>query len=178
MPEFDYWHWLVFGLGLMVLEMLAPSTFFLWMGLAAMAVGGLLWLIPGMDWQTQIILFGVLSIVAIGLGRRYVKKHPIETDRPTLNVRGAQNMGRHMTLDTPIVNGVGRARLDDTIWKVLGPDLPAGTRVEVIGVEGTSLRVRPLDQDHATSSGASDSTPGKHDQDDGGSDSGGDGGGD
>lgn len=170
---FDYWHWLVFGLALMVLEMLAPSTFFLWMGLAAMVVGGLLWLMPGMGWETQIILFGVLSIVAIGLGRRYVKKHPIETDRPTLNVRGAQNIGRVLTLESAIVNGVGRARLDDTLWKVIGPDLPAGTRVEVIGVEGTALRVRPLDQ-HLDSAGSGGASNDMHDHD---SDTGGDGGG-
>lgn len=176
MPEFDYWHWLVAALGLMVLEILASSTFFLWMGLAAMAVGGLLWLFPGMGWEIQIILFAVFSITAIGLGRRYVKKHPIETDRPTLNVRGAQSLGRVLTLDHAIVNGVGRARMDDTIWKVLGPDLPTGTRVEVIGVEGSSLRVKLFASDHGTSSGSGDGMPGKHDHDEG-SDSGGDGGG-
>jgi membrane protein implicated in regulation of membrane protease activity len=177
MPEFDYWHWLAFGVALMVLEILAPSTFFLWMGLAAMAVGGLLWLMPGMGWEMQVILFAVLTVIAIGLGRRYVKKHPIETDRPTLNVRGAQSLGRILTLDQPIVNGVGRARMDDTIWKVLGPDLPAGTRIEVIGVEGISLRVKPLGQDHGASPGG-DNPPGRHDHDDGGPDGGGDGGGD
>ncbi|MEW6446256.1 MAG: NfeD family protein [Pseudomonadota bacterium] len=141
---FDYWHWLAFGVALMVLEMLAPSTYFLWMGLAGVTVGLVMLLAPGIGWELQIILFAVFSIVAIGLGRRYVKRHPIETDRPTLNVRGAQNLGRILTLETPIVNGVGRTRLDDTLWKVVGPDLPAGSQVEVIGVEGTSLRIRPL----------------------------------
>ncbi|HER19727.1 MAG TPA: NfeD family protein [Chromatiales bacterium] len=176
MPEIDYWHWLVLGLALMALEMLAPSTFFLWMGLAAMTVGGLLWLVPDLSLQLQIILFAVLSIVAIGLGRRYLKRHPVETDRPTLNVRGAQGVGRVLTLDAPIVNGVGRVRMDDTLWKVLGPDLPAGTRIEVIGVEGTSLRVRPLDRDTGPSSGAGDGAPSRHEENDS-SDAGGDGGG-
>lgn len=177
MPEFDYWHWLVLGLALMILEMLAPSTFFLWMGIAAMGVGGLLWLIPGMSLEVQLILFATLSIIAIGLGRRYLKRHPVETDRPTLNVRGAQSVGRILTLDAPIVNGVGRVRMDDTLWRVLGPDLPAGTRVEVIGVEGTSLRVRPQEPDAGPSSGGSDTAPSR--PEDGSADAGGgDGGGD
>lgn len=167
MPEFDYWHWLALGLALMILEMLAPSTFFLWMGIAAMGVGGLLWLMPGMGLEVQLILFATLSIVAIGLSRRYLKRHPVETDRPTLNVRGAQSVGRILTLDAPIVNGVGRVHMDDTLWKVLGPDLPAGTRVEVIGVEGTALQVRPLARDSTSSGG--DSSP-HYDHDDGGGD--------
>lgn len=167
MPEFDYWHWLALGLALMILEMLAPSAFFLWMGIAAMGVGGLLWLMPDMGLEVQLILFATLSIVAIGLSRRYLKRHPVETDRPTLNVRGAQSVGRILTLDAPIVNGVGRVHMDDTLWKVLGPDLPAGTRVEVIGVEGTALQVRPLARDSTSSGG--DSSP-HHDHDDGGGD--------
>lgn len=177
MPELDYWHWLVLGLALMILEILAPSTFFLWMGLAAMVVGGLLWFMPGMGLEVQLILFATLSIVTIGLGRSYLKRHPVETDRPTLNVRGAQNVGRILTLDAPIVNGVGRVRVDDTLWKVIGPDLPAGTRVEVIGVEGTALRVRPLERDDGPSSGGGDTSPSRHD-DDCGDAGGGDGGGD
>lgn len=171
MPELDTWHWLALGLALMVLEMLAPSTYFLWMGLAAMGVGVLLWLMPTLSPDVQLILFALLSILAIVLGRRYLKRHPIETDRPTLNVRGAQAIGRTLTLDSPIVNGVGRAHMDDTLWRVLGPDLPAGTRVEVIGVEGTALRVRPLGRDGSGSDGASAA---RHDHDDGGGDGGGD----
>lgn len=171
MPDLDYWHWLALGLALMILEILAPSTYFLWMGVAAMGVGALLWLMPGLGPDSQLILFAVLSILAIVLGRRFLKRHPIETDRPTLNVRGAQAVGRILTLDTPIVNGVGRVHMDDTLWRVFGPDLPAGTRVEVIGVEGTALRVRPLGQDG--SSGGGDTSP-HHDHDDGGGDGGGD----
>ncbi|MGB9578123.1 MAG: NfeD family protein [Halothiobacillaceae bacterium] len=177
MPDLDTWHWLVLGLALMILEILTPSTFFLWMGIAAMSVGGLLWLMPGMGLEVQLILFAALSIFATVLGRRYIKRHPIKTDHPTLNVRGAQNVGRILTLNTPIVNGVGRVHMDDTLWRVFGPDLPAGTRVEVIGVEGTALRVQPLARDSTSSGG--DTFPHHdhdhdHDHDDGGGDGGGD----
>ncbi len=153
MVEPSFWHWLILGLALMILEILTPSSFFLWLGAAAMIVGGLLWLMPGMGLGIQLILFSALSILTIALGRRYLRRHPIPSDHPTLNRRGIQSKGRILTLDTPIVNGVGRARMDDTLWRVIGPDLPAGSRVKVIGVEGNALRVRPLLQDEEAGEG-------------------------
>jgi membrane protein implicated in regulation of membrane protease activity len=38
---------------------------------------------------------------------------------------------------------VGQIRVDDTVWRVTGPDCPAGTRVVVAGAEGATLRVMP-----------------------------------
>ncbi len=157
----NFWHWLVLGLLLMFIELILPSTYFLWLGLAAMLVGVLLWLIPGMSFDVQTILFAILSVSAIFIGKRYLKRHPIESDRPTLNVRGAQNIGRIVTLHEAIVNGVGRVHLDDTLWKVNGPDLPVNTRVRVVAVEGISLRVEPLNDgadspSHSHDEGAGD----------------------
>ena len=53
-------------------------------------------------------------------------------------------MGRTFTLERPIVDGRGRLKVDDTMWLVEGPDLPAGTRVQVTGVDNTLLRVTQL----------------------------------
>jgi membrane protein implicated in regulation of membrane protease activity len=41
----------------------------------------------------------------------------------------------------PISGGYGRARVGDSVWKVSGPELPAGTRVRVTGADGTVLTV-------------------------------------
>ncbi len=147
----NFWHWLVLGLLLMLVELALPSTYFLWMGLAALVVGVVFWLIPGMGFDAQVILFAVLSVSAIIVSKRYLKRHPIESDRPMLNVRGAQNIGRIATLHEPIINGVGKVHLDDTLWKVFGPDLPLNTRVRIVAVDGISLRVE------AFNDGASDS---------------------
>ena len=38
----------------------------------------------------------------------------------------------------------GRIRIDDSIWRVAGPDSPAGTRIRVEAADGTLLRVAPL----------------------------------
>ena len=152
----NFWHWLVLGLLLMLVELALPSTYFLWMGLAALVVGVVFWLIPGMSFDAQVILFAVLSVSAIILGKRYLKRHPILSDRPMLNVRGAQNIGRIATLHEPIINGVGKVHLDDTLWKVFGPDLPLNTRVRIVAVDGISLRVEPLND-------VADTSPSHHD---------------
>ncbi|MEE4243853.1 MAG: NfeD family protein [Kangiellaceae bacterium] len=140
------WHWLTFGFVLMILEMLAPSTLFLWMGVSAIVVSLLHWIMPDMFWQVQFILFGILSIVAF-FGWRYIaaKKGLDKEDVPnTLNRRSASLKGRRAVLGEPIVNGVGRVQLDDTYWRVEGDDLPEGTHVEVVDVNGATLRVRSL----------------------------------
>ena len=85
----------------------------------------------------QLVLFGVLSVVSGCACRRYRECMPPESDQPFLNRRGQQYTGRVFTLDHPIVNGVGKVEVDDSTWRVKGPDLPAGTRVRVAGVDGT-----------------------------------------
>jgi membrane protein implicated in regulation of membrane protease activity len=50
-------------------------------------------------------------------------------------------VGRVFTLEKPIVNGVGTVKIDDTVWRVQGPEAPAGSRVKIVDAEGASLRV-------------------------------------
>ncbi len=66
------------------------------------------------------------------------------TDEPFLNQRSASLVGRTATLHEPIREGRGRIRLDDTLWQVMGPDLPVGTQVKVVSSNGRDLRVEPV----------------------------------
>ena len=140
-----YWHWWILAVGLIILEMFAPGAFFLWMGIAAAAVGLVVFALPSIIWEYQLLLFSFLSVVSIIVWRRYFKVSAEDTDQPNLNRRGEQYVGRLFTLDEPIVNGVGKIRVDDSTWKIEGDDCEAGSRVKVVGVEGTLLRVERLD---------------------------------
>lgn len=144
LSEIDYWHWLVFGVVLLILEMLLPATFFLWSGVSALVVGVVLAIFPSIGWETQFILFGSLSIASIVLWRQYQHKNPTATDRPVLNRRAEQYIGRTLTLETAIDNGIGVVIIDDTRWRVRGPDLPAGDKVKVTAVEVSHLIVEPV----------------------------------
>lgn len=136
-----FWHWWTLGLVLLILEMMVPTFIFLWMSAAAAVVGGLLFFTPDLSWQVQVSLFSILSVVAILFFRRYIKQHPRKNDQPFLNQRGNSYIGRTFTLTQPIVNGVGEVRVDDSLWRVHGDDLPEGTKIKVVGVSGSSLEI-------------------------------------
>jgi hypothetical protein len=64
-----------------------------------------------------------------------------ESDQPHLNRRGSQYVGREFTLEAPIVNGVGKVDVDDSTWRVRGPNLPAGSQIRVTRIDGVVLVV-------------------------------------
>jgi len=64
---------------------------------------------------------------------------------PFLTRRTEAFVGRVFTLEKPIANGVGHVRIDDTIWRVSGPDMPAGSRVRIVRTEGANLFVEPVE---------------------------------
>lgn len=140
----QFWHWLVAAFLLGIAEVLAPGAIFIWFAASAVVVGVLVMLLPGLGWQLQVIVFALLAFAAIALWRRYRRERPEVSDQPTLNQRGAQYVGQLCEVVDPIVNGVGRVRLGDTIWTVHGPDLAAGARVRVVAVEGAVLEVSPV----------------------------------
>lgn len=144
--QFGVWHWWILGLVLGGLEMLAPGSLFLWLGIAAGATGAILLVAPGIAWQFQVLIFAVLSVASLFAWRHYQRRHPPETEDPTLNRRAAQYIGRVFTLDQAIVGGRGTVRVGDSLWRAEGPDLPAGLRVRVTGAAGTALQVEPAEE--------------------------------
>ncbi|GGB32180.1 membrane protein [Roseibium aquae] len=138
--ELRPWTWWILGLLLLGLEILAPGTVFLWFGISAILVGTFA-LFTDFPWQVYIGLFLVLSLVSLVLGRRLVSRLSEESGDPNLNRRGSRYIGREFTLHAPIQQGEGRLSIDDTVWRVSGPDLPAGTRIRVDRVDGARLVV-------------------------------------
>jgi inner membrane protein len=134
------WDWFIAGGLLLVLEVLAPGVFMLWLGLAAMLVGAISMFVDW-SWQAQFIAFAVFSVAAIPLWRRLSMQVGTTTDQPFLNRRAEALVGRIFTLEKPIVDGSGTIPIDDTVWRIRGADVPAGSRVKVVRVEGTALHV-------------------------------------
>lgn len=140
-----FWHWWILAGLLLILELTAPAFFFLWLGIAAASVGLILLVFPTIDLETQLVLFAITSVVAVLAWRKYRESRPATTDQPNLNRRGQQYIGRVFSLSNPIVNGVGKVTVDDSTWKVKGPDLPVGTHIKVTGIEGVVFRVEAAD---------------------------------
>lgn len=129
------WIWILAGLALAGLELAAPGIFLIWLGLAALATGLVAALVT-LPWQGQVLLFAGLAVAAVLLAGRLGRGHV-----PTLNRADRGLVGREGPLAEAIRDGAGRIRFDDTLWRVSGPDLPAGTRVRVTGIAGTVLTV-------------------------------------
>jgi membrane protein implicated in regulation of membrane protease activity len=139
--ELGYWHWWILAAALIILEVFAPGAFFLWLGLAAGTVGAVVYFAPDIGWEYQVLLFSVLSIISIFVWRKFFRQKASDTDQPNLNRRGEQYVGRVFTLDEPMVDGMGKIRVDDSTWKIHGESCPTGTQVEVTGTNGTILEV-------------------------------------
>ncbi|MEA2929720.1 MAG: inner membrane protein [Hyphomicrobiales bacterium] len=136
------WNWFILAGVLLAIEVMVPGTFFLWLGLSAALVGGLSFVIAW-SWQLQLVAFAVLALVSFVVWWRFGRPSETAPDRPFLNRRSEGFVGRVFTLDKPIVDGSGTVRIDDTIWRVAGPDCPAGSRVKVARADAATLVVEP-----------------------------------
>ena len=136
-----FWHWLILAVALIILEMLMPGAYFLWMGIAASAVGGAMFIFPGMPFLIQILFFAVLSVITVLIYKAHRKNNLVVTDEPALNRRGEQYIGRTFTLTEPIVDGLGKITVDDSTWKIGGENMQAGAKVRVVAAEGSTLVV-------------------------------------
>jgi hypothetical protein len=135
----DWIIWLAAGLVLLLLEMLAPGVFMMWLGLAALGTG-LATLSAEIGFELQVVTFGVLAAISLTVGLR-LRRHPTR-----LNTQQAGLAGRVAT--ALVFQGrEGRVRVGDSDWAARVPtDVPQpdpGTRLRVEGVDGTVLIVRP-----------------------------------
>lgn len=137
------WAWIIGGLVLLGLELVVPGGILVWLGMAGI-VTGLASLFWPLAWPVQFLIFGALSLISIVAWLRYSKDRPARTDKPFLNRRADRFIGHEAVLEEPIREGFGRVTLGDTLWRVAGPDLPAGHRVRIVGNDGAVLKVEGI----------------------------------
>jgi membrane protein implicated in regulation of membrane protease activity len=139
----DNYGWWLLALVLIGAEMIAPGYFLLWIGVAAGVMGAVVLVLPTLPAIAQALVFAVLAIASCTVYWRLIRPMAEQRDdQPLLNRRGAKLVGQHFVVTEPIVNGRGKIRVGDGSWLAQGPDVPAGTEVEVVAVDGTTLEVR------------------------------------
>ncbi len=140
-----FWHWFGLAVILGILDVvLGANFFFVWCGLSAVVVGIIMLIIP-LSWEFQFLIFGLGIMTSLIAWRKYVKTHARTSDQPYLNQRAQQYIGRVFTLEEPIIDGRGKVKVDDSVWRVEGKDMPAGSKVQVINVDGVVLKVKKGD---------------------------------
>ncbi len=147
------WFWISVGLLLLSAEALGAAGFLLGAALSGLVVGIVVLLFPKLHWHLQFMLFGANTLILSVVYWKYFRRFNEQTDRPLLNNRAAQMIGRRFNLSEAVSNGFGRVQVGDTLWKVTcDQDLEAGTTVEVTGVDGTTLVIRAVDPDGSAAS--------------------------
>jgi len=144
-----HWTWWIIAVVLIILEVSAPGTFFLWMGASAGIVGVALLLFPALAWELQLTLFATLSIVTILLSRRYLQKNKGGHSR--LSQRGKRYIGRTVTVAEAITNGIGKVQIEDTLWRARGADTAIGQQVKIMAIEGATFEVESIASEPAES---------------------------
>ncbi len=133
--------WLIFGLLLLVFEMLTPGGFFtFFFGVAAFVVAGLIWAGFLDSGPGQWLTFGVLGTVLILALRPLVRKK-FETNTPKVDQLVGQTA---IALETLDMNGRGKVELRGTTWSAVysgSGSVLKGDRLRVTKVDGLSLIV-------------------------------------
>ncbi len=99
------WAWWIGGVILLALEIVLPGNVFVWFGIAAILTG-VVAMFTDVAWQIQLIIFGVLSLVLVIVGRGYFARGS-QSAEPLLNRRADSLVGRVYVLSEPIVGGSG-----------------------------------------------------------------------
>ena len=145
MDTMEFWHWLILGMLLMALEILAPAMILMWFGFGAVVAGGALWLFPSLSLGVQILIFALVSLVSVFAWRKSrFREENVHSDTPELNNRLHSHIGKTFVLTKAIINGHGTIRVGDSAWRVMGNDAPSGTQVRVTGVDGVIFTVEKI----------------------------------
>lgn len=136
------WLWMIGGVLLLIMELIAPGFFLVFIGVSALATGFFA-VAFGLGLVPQLALFALYSIIAVMIGRRFYNVRGIESSDPHLNDRAARMVGRSVVVVTSVDEHSGRVRVGDGEWSARGGPAEPGERVRITAVEGNCLIVEP-----------------------------------
>jgi len=141
-----YWHWLVFGMILIILEMVVPSFTIFWFGLGACLVGGLMLLVADLSASVQLLLWALFSAGFTYLWFRFLK--PRMTDRTNAGMAREAVLGQSgMVVKVPEDGRRGTVRFTTPVlgaeeWQfICNQDVSVGDRVHIVEISGNTLVV-------------------------------------
>jgi len=141
----EWWHWMVLGVVLVLLELAIPAFFIIWFGLGAVIVGLAMLALPAMNLAAQIGLWIVASVAFVVLWMRVFKAQVHRTRVGMSRGQFAGEVGLVTRGIQPYQKGQIRFQkpiLGAESWEAIADeDIAPGERVRVLEVEGNILRV-------------------------------------
>lgn len=141
---FEWWHWMVLGLCLAMAELAVPAFFIVWFGIGALAVGLILLAAPDLSVATQMLLWAGLSTALVIFWFRYLKPRTV-TAVGTSAAHVTGEVGVLVSDLSPETRGLVRFQkpvLGSDSWDCYADArIKAGTRVRIVAVEGSFIKV-------------------------------------
>ena len=145
----EYWHWIVFGIVLMLSEIFIGSFFIFWFGAAAVVVGLLIVPLPDMSPTAQLIIWAVSSASFALAWFKLVK--PLNVDKTKAGLSKEALVGEiGQVLQIPSGDKRGKVRFPAPVlgsdeWLIISHDtVSIGDRVSVIDLSGNALIVEKV----------------------------------
>lgn len=141
----EWWHWAVFGIALVIAELVVPAFFLVWFGLGALLVALVLFLAPALGMTTQIAIWTVASVAMVVFWFRIFKPgtHKTRIGMSDSNIVG--EVGLLVRDAEPFGKGQVRFQkplMGSEVWDCIADEaIRSGERVKVLGVEGSFLKV-------------------------------------
>ena len=137
------WLWLIGGVLLLIMEVIAPGFFLVFIGAAAIATG-LFTVLFDLGTPAQLALFVLYVLVAVMLGKRAYANRTADSTDPLLNDRAGRLVGKVVTVVSDVDDHSGRVRVGDSEWSARGGPAASGERVRITGVDGNCLKVEAV----------------------------------
>jgi len=143
LENLNYLHWLVFGLGLVIVELFLWSMFLLWIGASAITISIVFYLYPEVSAGLQVLSFVLLSAVSTFLAKKYF---PVKTVDDELSINAKNHIGKECTV-VSIENNIIKVRLGESLWFAKGCEMSAGQKVQIVDVDSSTFIVEPSNKD-------------------------------
>lgn len=140
------WTWLVLGLILLGIEVMTGTTYLLWLAVAAALMAALTAILGDLSLPVQLVVYGGFALATTISGRKLFPPDEKGTSQVTddLNRPDSRMLGQQVVAVRAFEGRAGRVRFGDTEWRaeaVTEEPVGDGDRLEVIGVDGATLRV-------------------------------------
>jgi membrane protein implicated in regulation of membrane protease activity len=143
----EYWHWLVFGMLLILSEIFLPSFTIFWFGLGGLVVAGLVLLFSGIGFTAQLFIWAVASCMFTFLWFKFIR--PLMTDRTRAGIAREAAIGETgQVIREPVAGRRGMVRFSTPLlgsdeWPfICDTSVALGDRVTVAEFSGNTLMVK------------------------------------
>lgn len=141
----EWFHWAILGIVLIGAELVIPAFVLVWFGLGALLVAILLALIPELSIIFQLLIWSAASIAAVFVWFKIFKPHHHKILIGRSSAQAIGEVGLLVADVAPFQKSQVRFQkplMGSDVWECIADEtIKAGTRVKVVTVEGSLLKI-------------------------------------